>query len=109
MESRVMTQQPDATATPSRLLAKAAGIRIRSSRVGLGGGLLFLPNEQPNIRISGNIHAVPDDAAQTLCGLDASHWRPVPGVAWHIGLTQGCSECEAVTRRLSPGEYGPIK
>jgi len=75
-----------------RLVAKAR-FKVRSSRLGLGGGMLFLDDEPPTWHVVGNIHAVPDGSAVSLCGLDASRWRPVPGQEWHATLPNRCPDC----------------
>jgi hypothetical protein len=84
-----------------RLAAKAAKIRRGRSRQTLGGGFLFV--QPPPARVKGLIHAVPQGADTTLCGIDASTWRIVPGIGWTTRLDNGCPECVALTPRYESG------
>jgi len=84
-----------------RLEAKAAKVRRGVSRQALGGGLLFV--EPPPARVKGLIHAVPEGADTTLCGINAATWRIVPGISWTTRLKHGCPRCGALTPRHTSG------
>jgi hypothetical protein len=90
----------DGRPTP-RLVAKATRVRRGVSRQALGIGFMFV--EPPPARVQGLIHAVPENADATLCGIDAAAWKVVPGVGWTTGLTNGCPQCLALTPRYPNG------
>jgi len=99
--------QPDERrATPQPLVAKAR-LKVRPSRLSLGGGMLFLDNEPQTLHLAGHIHAAVQGSTTTLCGRDASRWQTIPHIAWDPTLPDVCPDCArtALQGRPPPAEH----